>query len=116
MTESGELIFIQLPDTLPGEPPHDEDNVREQTPSNSQTQDDDTPIHPQEELAKRLGLTSMQQFSEGYIGKIQVHKSGRTTLVLGNVELDMSMGTPSGFLQVCGFIIWESREAYFERS
>ena len=42
----------------------------------------------------------MADFEEGYIGKLQIHKSGRTRLVLGSVALDVNMGMPTGFLQV----------------
>ena len=51
-------------------------------------------------MAERLGLCSLGDFSEGYIGKLQVRKSGHTQLVMGNVALDVTMGTPAGFLQV----------------
>ena len=54
----------------------------------------------QDTLAERLGLCSLSDFSEGLIGKLQVRKSGRTQLLLGNVALDVAMGTPPGFLQV----------------
>ena len=42
----------------------------------------------------------MRDFSEGYLGKLRVRKSGKTELVLGNVVLDVSMGVPASFLQV----------------
>ncbi len=59
-----------------------------------------TGVYLQKILAERLGLCSLADFSEGYIGKLQIRKSGHTQLVLGNVALDVTMGTPAGFLQV----------------
>lgn len=57
-------------------------------------------IHFQEKLAEKLERCKMADFEEGYIGKLQIHKSGRTRLVLGSVALDVNMGMPTGFLQV----------------
>lgn len=48
-------------------------------------------------LASRCKLTDIP---EGKIGKLQVMKSGKTRLVLGDVTFDLSRGAPCGFLQV----------------
>ena len=87
LTEHGELILFQLPDTLPGEPPE----PAEAQGGRSDAQTD----------ARNARLSSLKDFSDGYIGKLQVHASGKTRLVLGNVALDITTGTPTGFLQVC---------------
>ena len=46
----------------------------------------------------------MADLSEGCMGKLQVLKSGRTRLILGNIALDVEMGTQVGFLQVINVI------------
>jgi hypothetical protein len=88
--EHGELILLQLPDTLPGEPPE---------PATPREKGDK---HAPKPAAGQggLDLSSLRDFSEGIVGTLQVRKSGRTQLVLGNGALDVNMGTPTGFLQV----------------
>ena len=54
----------------------------------------------QDQLGEKFGQLGLAIFSEGHIGKLQFLKSGRTRLVLGNNNLDVTLGTPSGFLQV----------------
>lgn len=42
----------------------------------------------------------LADFSEGLIGKLQIRKSGKVQLVLGDVTLDVSEGAAFSFLQV----------------
>ncbi|KAK2161210.1 hypothetical protein LSH36_120g15049 [Paralvinella palmiformis] len=85
-TEKPEFLFIQLPDTLPGEPYSDDPH-----PSSSKKQES--------EIRKRQEKCTLSDFHEGLIGKLRIHKSGRTTLKLGNTILEVHLGTPPGFLQ-----------------
>ena len=59
----------------------------------------------QDKLSEKFRCCKMGDFEEGYIGKLQIHKSGRTRLVLGSVALDVNMGMPTGFLQVVCFFL-----------
>ena len=43
---------------------------------------------------------SLEDYPEGPIGKLQVLKSGRCRLILGDISFDMRMGTPSSFYEV----------------
>jgi len=102
---SGEFLFFQLPDSLPGMP-----NVAEQEKravvrqdqagegTSSQTvlvaEDKAADVKKEDENLYRLS-----SFKEGCIGKLQVLKSGRTRLVLGNVQFNVEVGTQVGFLQ-----------------
>ena len=52
----------------------------------------------------------LRDFSEGYLGKLRVRKSGKTELVLGNVVLDVSMGVPASFLQVSNHLSYHAGE------
>ncbi|XP_074648887.1 DNA-directed RNA polymerase III subunit RPC4-like [Tubulanus polymorphus] len=81
-SEEGELLFIQLPDVLPG------------TPASIGLDSDKKDRN--EDVNKG---TSLKDFHDGSVGKIVIHKSGKTCLVLGNMTLDLATGTPCSFLQ-----------------
>lgn len=42
----------------------------------------------------------LKDLQEGLVGKMLVRKSGKVQLILGNVTLDVALGTPCAFLQV----------------
>lgn len=46
------------------------------------------------------GSPSLSQFPEGYFGKLQIRKSGKVELKLGDVVMDVSEGAAFSFLQV----------------
>jgi len=75
-TQKGDLLFIQLPDHLPGSLP--------------------AKTEPETEQSPRCTLTSLP---EGQIGKLQIRRSGRCQLAVGDHLLDVEMGTKVGFLQ-----------------
>ncbi|KAJ7380803.1 DNA-directed RNA polymerase III subunit RPC4 [Desmophyllum pertusum] len=85
------LLFFQFPDVLPIKPA----SVNQAKPmpveesSNEQT--------ATVEKSKQPKKLSLKDASEGYIGKLQLLKSGKARLLLGDVSLDVTMGTPSGF-------------------
>ena len=68
-----------MPDTLPGEPkekdidPVPSGQKHSQPSSSDMNKEEETLNTSYEVLAKKLGLVSLDQFSEGYIGKIQVN-------------------------------------------
>ncbi|KAM4525643.1 DNA-directed RNA polymerase III subunit RPC4 isoform 2-T3 [Odontesthes bonariensis] len=100
-----ELFFIQLPDCMPG------------TPSGLRA--DPTPRATSEKLAKKEGKSEakmaahlqsqeavvkkgcvmLSQFPEGFLGKLQIRKSGKMELKLGDVVMDVSEGAAFSFLQ-----------------
>ncbi|KAG8441122.1 hypothetical protein GDO86_006752 [Hymenochirus boettgeri] len=97
---SGEecLFFLQLPDTLPGQPP-----TKETRPVKSEVQSEEGHVL----LVKDKGqdaqaaddICTLRDVSEGQIGKLVVRKSGKVQLMLGKVMLDVTMGTSCSFLQ-----------------
>ncbi|XP_051897038.1 DNA-directed RNA polymerase III subunit RPC4 [Pristis pectinata] len=94
-----ELLFLQLPDTLPGQAP-----TREEKPIKAEVQSEDgqTVLVKQEknqELKQAENTCSLMDLTEGQIGKLLIRKSGRVQLVLGQVTLDVTMGTTCSFLQ-----------------
>lgn len=54
----------------------------------------------QEEEETQTQTQRLSDFSEGAVGKLIIRKSGKTQLVIGNITMDVSMGTKCGFLQV----------------
>ncbi|XP_013867557.1 DNA-directed RNA polymerase III subunit RPC4 [Austrofundulus limnaeus] len=93
-----ELLFIQLPDSLPGQPP-----TQEHRPVKTEVQSEDGQSvllkkETQEEEAEDNSC-NLKDLREGLVGKMLVRKSGRVQLILGQVTLDVSVGTSCSFLQ-----------------
>lgn len=55
-------------------------------------------IFPQ--VAKKDGSPVLSQFPEGFLGKLQIRKSGKVELRLGDIVMDVSEGAAFSFLQV----------------
>jgi len=48
----------------------------------------------------KKGCVMLSQFPEGFLGKLQIRKSGKMELKLGDVVMDVSEGAAFSFLQV----------------
>ncbi|XP_033926286.1 DNA-directed RNA polymerase III subunit RPC4 [Melopsittacus undulatus] len=81
-----ELLFLQLPDTLPGLP-----HGRDTKPTHGEDRSQD-----QQQAENTCTLSDLP---EGRVGKLLLRQSGKVQLVLGRVTLDVTMGTPCSFLQ-----------------
>lgn len=97
----GQLLFFQFPDTLPIKPISSEDEpVIKEEPGLGSNKETITKDKINElDLEEQLKRFTFKNVSEGYIGKLSVHKSGKVKMHLGNVSLDLTLGTPCGFLQ-----------------
>ncbi|XP_022055548.1 DNA-directed RNA polymerase III subunit RPC4 [Acanthochromis polyacanthus] len=98
LSKADELFFVQLPDSLPGQPP-----TKEHRPVKTEVQSEDgqsvlLKTETQEEEAEDNNC-NLKDLREGVIGKMLVRKSGRVQLILGQVTLDVSLGTSCAFLQ-----------------
>ncbi|NXY89296.1 RPC4 polymerase, partial [Alcedo cyanopectus] len=97
--EEEELLFLQLPDTLPGQPPtHDTKPIKTEL----QTEEGQVVVVKQEksqEARQAENICTLADLPEGQVGKLLIRKSGKVQLVLGKVTLDVTMGTPCSFLQ-----------------
>ncbi|XP_047448069.1 DNA-directed RNA polymerase III subunit RPC4 [Mugil cephalus] len=98
LSKGEELFFIQLPDSLPGQPP-----TTEHRPVKTEVQSEDgqsvlLKTDNQEEEAEDNSC-NLKDLREGPLGKMLVRKSGRIQLILGQVTLDVSLGTSCSFLQ-----------------
>ncbi|XP_061087852.1 DNA-directed RNA polymerase III subunit RPC4 [Conger conger] len=96
VSEREELFFIQLPDSLPGQPEsHTEKPPKKDTKSDDKRQ---SHIKTREPVGKESAPV-LSDFSEGSIGKLQIRKSGRVQLALGEIVMDVSEGAAFSFLQ-----------------
>ncbi|XP_038560631.1 DNA-directed RNA polymerase III subunit RPC4 [Micropterus salmoides] len=98
LSKGEELFFMQLPDTLPGQPP-----TIEHRPVKTEVQSEDgqsvlLKTESQEEEHEENSC-NLKDLREGVVGKMLVRKSGRVQLILGQVTLDVSLGTSCAFLQ-----------------
>ncbi|KAM9360901.1 DNA-directed RNA polymerase III subunit RPC4 [Symphorus nematophorus] len=98
LSKGEELFFMQLPDSLPGQPP-----TKEHKPVKTEVQSEDgqsvlLKTESQEEEAEE-NCCNLKDLREGLVGKMLVRKSGRVQLILGQVTLDVSLGTSCSFLQ-----------------
>ncbi|XP_078285219.1 DNA-directed RNA polymerase III subunit RPC4 [Rhinoraja longicauda] len=99
LSKDDELLFLQLPDTLPGQAPTFEEKP---TKAEVQNEDGQTVLLKQEknqEQKQAENTCSLMDLAEGQIGKLLIRRSGRVQLVLGKVTLDVTMGTTCPFLQ-----------------
>ncbi|XP_061448969.1 DNA-directed RNA polymerase III subunit RPC4 isoform X2 [Rhineura floridana] len=99
LCKEDELLFLQLPDTLPGQPPtQDTKPIKTEV----QTEDGQMVVIKQEknqEAKEAENICTLGDLSEGQVGKLLIRKSGKVQLVLGRVTLDVTTGTPCSFLQ-----------------
>lgn len=98
LSKRDQLFFMQLPDSLPGQPP-----TKEHRPVKTEVQSEDgqsvlLKTENQEEQAEE-NCCNLKDLREGQIGKMLVRKSGRVQLILGQVTLDVSLGTSCSFFQ-----------------
>ncbi|XP_067462431.1 DNA-directed RNA polymerase III subunit RPC4 isoform X2 [Thunnus thynnus] len=98
LSKGEELFFMQLPDSLPGQPP-----TVDHRPVKTEVQSEDgqsvlLKTESQEETAEENNC-NLKDLREGLVGKMLVRKSGRVQLILGQVTLDVSLGASCSFLQ-----------------
>lgn len=99
LTQEEELLFLQLPDTLPGQPP-----TQDIKPVKTEVQNEDgqmVVIKQEKDREARLAenVCALADLTEGQVGKLLIRKSGKVQLLLGKVTLDVTMGTTCSFLQ-----------------
>uniref|UniRef100_A0A8C5IK45 RNA polymerase III subunit D n=1 Tax=Junco hyemalis TaxID=40217 RepID=A0A8C5IK45_JUNHY len=99
LAQEEELLFLQLPDTLPGQPPS-----QDTKPSKAELHSEDGQVllvkqEKSQEAKQAENICTLADLPEGQVGKLLIRKSGKVQLVLGKVTLDVTMGTPCSFLQ-----------------
>ncbi|KAG5280491.1 hypothetical protein AALO_G00060620 [Alosa alosa] len=93
-----ELFFMQLPDSLPGQPPTTDKTRQAKTEVQSECGQSVLQKSESQE-PEEDGSCNLRDLQEGLVGRVLVRKSGRVQFVLGNVTLDVDLGTTSSFLQ-----------------
>ncbi|CAJ1068451.1 DNA-directed RNA polymerase III subunit RPC4 [Xyrichtys novacula] len=97
LSKGEELFFMQLPDSLPGQPP-----TKEHRPVKTEVQTEDGQsvlLKTETQEEEEDNSCNLKDLQEGLVGKMLVRKSGRVQLILGQVTLDVSLGTSCSFLQ-----------------
>nr|XP_040031705.1 DNA-directed RNA polymerase III subunit RPC4 [Gasterosteus aculeatus aculeatus]XP_040031707.1 DNA-directed RNA polymerase III subunit RPC4 [Gasterosteus aculeatus aculeatus]XP_040031708.1 DNA-directed RNA polymerase III subunit RPC4 [Gasterosteus aculeatus aculeatus] len=100
-----ELFFMQLPDSMPGR-----DSAQKADTSLGSTvkkaakkegkPEEKRPAHLQlQEAVAKEGCPVLSQLPEGFLGKLQIRKSGKVELKLGHIVMDVSEGAAFSFLQ-----------------
>ncbi|KAL0964704.1 hypothetical protein UPYG_G00327820 [Umbra pygmaea] len=93
-SETEELLFIQLPDTIPGRPTRPPDKTtKDPKPEEKRS----CQTKAQDSAGKDVPILS--EFAEGFLGKLQIRKSGKVQLQLGDITMDVSGGAAFSFLQ-----------------
>ncbi|XP_026078875.1 DNA-directed RNA polymerase III subunit RPC4-like [Carassius auratus] len=96
VSDKEDLLFIQLPDTIPGQP---KTSSLEKTRKDGKTEDKRSSQIKALDQPDKAAVPMLSDFSEGLIGKLQIRRSGKVQLVMGNVTLDVSEGAAFSFLQ-----------------
>ncbi|XP_073722815.1 DNA-directed RNA polymerase III subunit RPC4 [Misgurnus anguillicaudatus] len=97
VSEREELLFIQLPDAIPGQPKRiSPEKRRKEDPKPA---DKHLPHVKAQDQTDKTTTPVLSDFSEGLIGKLQIRKSGKVQMLMGNVTLDISEGSAFSFLQ-----------------
>lgn len=92
----GQFLFFQFPDCLPANKQVTSTTAMDVTGATPTSQQ---PDQSKESPTPEQRCCSLKDIPEGLIGKLRVHKSGKVKLHLGDIILDVSMGTPCGFVQ-----------------
>ncbi|KAM9558182.1 DNA-directed RNA polymerase III subunit RPC4 isoform 1-T1 [Salvelinus alpinus] len=123
VSETEELLFIQLPDIIPGQPTTATGQPttatgQPTTATGQPTTATGQPITAPEKNGKKDSKSDskrsshikapdpagqdvpvLSEFTEGFLGKLQIRKSGKVQLVLGDITMDVSEGAAFSFLQ-----------------
>jgi len=86
-----ELVFVQLPSLLPSTP--------KSAPAATTTTTATDGSAPLKRTWDDEFLGNLKELPGGKLGKLQIFKSGRVKMILGDVTYDVSEGMPCGFLQ-----------------
>lgn len=99
--DSGMLLMFQFPDNLPGVAgkDDDDDNQKGHHSKHGKNMPSTSKNKEETEITAKLQNCSLADLPEGFIGKLQILKSGKARLKLGSVYLDVELGTKVGFQQ-----------------
>ncbi|KAM9837229.1 DNA-directed RNA polymerase III subunit RPC4 [Aulostomus maculatus] len=97
-----ELFFMQLPDCMPGRaqkanpaPQH----KAEKPAKKGSKPEERRPAVQAQDTAVKTTCPVLSDFPEGFLGKLQIRKSGKVELKLGDIVLDVTEGAAFSLLQ-----------------
>ncbi|TSK14549.1 DNA-directed RNA polymerase III subunit RPC4 [Bagarius yarrelli] len=96
VSDKEELVFIQLPDSIPVPI---KAAKREKSGKKCDSEDKRASHIKAQNPVEKQAVPVLSDFTEGYIGKVQIRRSGKVQLVLGDIALDVSEGAAFSFLQ-----------------
>ncbi|KAA0725595.1 DNA-directed RNA polymerase III subunit RPC4 [Triplophysa tibetana] len=96
VSDREELLFIQLPDVIPGQPKNSSSPEKKR---HEAVKPADKRLPHVQDQTEKTHMHVLSDFSEGLIGKLQIRRSGKVQLLMGNVTLDVSEGAAFSFLQ-----------------
>ncbi|XP_047464384.1 DNA-directed RNA polymerase III subunit RPC4 [Mugil cephalus] len=105
LSSTEELFFMQLPDCMPGKmsglkvDPTPGSIAGKATKKDCKPEDKRTMHLQAQEAVVKESCPVLSQFPEGRLGKLQIRKSGKVELKLGDIVLDVSEGAAFSFLQ-----------------
>ncbi|XP_072312975.1 DNA-directed RNA polymerase III subunit RPC4 isoform X2 [Eucyclogobius newberryi] len=108
VSDRDELFFMQLPDCMPvktlGSRPPDTARYGHSKPAKRDSL-------PQGKAGTNLQTQEpvLSNFSEGLLGKLQLRKSGKVVLKLGDISMDVTEGAALSFLQLVSVRLSEGR-------
>ncbi|XP_040923273.1 DNA-directed RNA polymerase III subunit RPC4 isoform X2 [Toxotes jaculatrix] len=100
-----ELFFMQLPDCMPGRASGQTvvdpagGSTTEKPAKKEVKSEDRRPACLQSQAVVKEDCPVLSQFPEGFLGKLQIRKSGKVELKLGDIVMDVSEGAAFSFLQ-----------------
>lgn len=92
-----ELFFLQFPDCLPGKHSEPKVDLHHGAAAEKPSKTEGKSAH--QEAGNMDASRGLSQFPEGLLGKLQIRKSGKVELKLGDIILDVSEGAAFSFLQ-----------------
>ncbi|XP_049320727.1 DNA-directed RNA polymerase III subunit RPC4 [Astyanax mexicanus] len=99
VSDKEELLFIQLPDTIPGPQKASSSDKSSKKEGKEKPEDKQTSYSKAQDPGEKEAVPVLSDFSEGLIGRLQIRKSGKVQLAMGDITLDVSEGAAFSFLQ-----------------
>nr|XP_057918400.1 DNA-directed RNA polymerase III subunit RPC4 isoform X2 [Doryrhamphus excisus] len=104
LSGSEDLFFMQLPDCMPARTQQQQQQVDGGPESRfgkvGKKSEDKKPWHGKKQESSPVTRSPvLSEFSEGHLGKLQIRKSGKVELKLGDIVMDVTDGAAFSFLQ-----------------
>ncbi|XP_061912400.1 DNA-directed RNA polymerase III subunit RPC4 [Entelurus aequoreus] len=100
LSDREELFFMQLPDCMPARAKKANCAPEPRFEKVSKKSEDKKPVQGKEQESRSVRCSPvLSEFPEGFLGKLQIRKSGKVELKLGDIIIDVTDGAAFSFLQ-----------------